>query len=218
MPPTLRLSLTIFSVGFAFEAGVDAYHLLAGSGAVVSGGVLLTLGAVATVFGLACLWIGRHELGALHRSRVAYAHGVFAAVIALAVAAAAPVGYVVSQTPGRVPGWLPDEVALAVGAAIVLTVGMYVVIVLHLVGRTGRVALALALVAAVLPAFFVASRLATDLPGLLAQPALTPGSLAGAFEPLVALFSWLFASYLFLLVAFADAHWRVAQGAAAPAG
>ena len=214
MTVNLRLSLTIFSIGFAIEAGLDLYHLLTGSTQLIAGGALLIIGGVATVVGLLFLWIGRHEWNELHRARVTHAHLTFLTVLVLGVAAGGPVAYYLYRSPGSIPSWVPIEVGIAVGLAVIVTVAMYVVIVLHLVGWGGKAVLGLSLFTSVFPAYLLATAVARDLPTYVAEAGSAPTALVAQVEPLFALFSWLFASYLFLLAAFADAHRRVAQGLA----
>ncbi|HYK93297.1 MAG TPA: hypothetical protein VEY07_04550 [Thermoplasmata archaeon] len=216
MPPNLRLSLTIFSIGFAIEAGIDLYHLITGSTQLIAGGSLFIIGGVATVVGLLFLWIGRHEWNELHQARVRHAHLTFLLLILLGAAAGGPVAWYLYRTPGSLPGWVPAEVGIAAGISVVVTVWLYVVIVLHLVGGGGKAVLGLSLVTSLVPAYLVATAIDRDLAGWVAAAGAAPASLASQVEPLFALFSWLFASYLLLLAAFADAHRRVARGLAAP--
>ena len=217
MPPNLRLSLTIFSVGFAIESAVDLYHLVTGSSQLVAGGALFLLGSVATVLGLLFLWIGRHEWNEVHRARVRHAHAAFAAILALGAAAVGPVAYYLYTAHGPLPGWVPTEVGIAVGLSIIVTVWMYVVVVLHLVDFGGKALLGLSLAASVPPAYWIGFSVAQNLPTYVNAAMGNPPSLVTQVEPLFQLFSWLFASYLLLLVAFTDAHRRVVRGVAGAA-
>lgn len=214
MPPNLRLSLTIFSVGFAIESGIDLYHLVTGSTQLIAGGSLFLIGAVATVLGLLFLWVGRHEWNELHRARVRHAHLTFLGVLVLGAVAVGPAAYFGAESPNAVPAWVPPLVGAAAGLALVVTVAMYVVVVLHLVGYAGKAVLGLSLIASLVPAYLLAVAIDRDLPSYLSAAGSNPPSVLAQIEPLFALFSWLFASYLFLLVAFVDAHRRVARGLA----
>ena len=51
MAPNLRLSLTIFTIGFIIEAGVNAYDILTHSSKGTTGEVLFGIGVVATLLG-----------------------------------------------------------------------------------------------------------------------------------------------------------------------
>lgn len=212
MTVNLRISLTIFSLGFALEAGVDLFHVLTGSTTLIAGGSLFLLGAVATVLGLLFLWVGRHEWNELHRQRVRHAHLTFVGVLVLGAAAAAPPAYFAYANPTRLPAWLGPEVGAAVALSLLVTVAMYVVVVLHLVGPAGKAVLALALLTAVPVSYYIGLDVARDLPKYIAAATAGPTGVLPIAEPVLGLFSWLFASYFFLLAAFAEAHHRVARG------
>lgn len=217
MAPNLRLSLTIFSIGFAIESGVDVYHVVTGSVQPIAGGYLFLLGIVATILGLSFLWIGRHEWNELHTQRVRHAHLAFASTVALGAAAAGPAAYYGYTSPDALPGWLGPEVGAAVGVALLVTVWMYIVIVLHLVGGPGKAVLVLSMIAAAPVAYLLGLTVSQDLPVYLHAATAGPRGVLPLAEPALDLLSWLFASYLLLLVAFADAHRRVARGQAAVA-
>ncbi len=212
MAPNLRLSLTIFSVGFAIESGVDLYHVLTGTVQLIAGSSLFLVGTVATVLGLLFLWIGRHEWNEVHVQRVRHAHLAFATSVVLAAAAVGPAAYYGYVSPDALPWWLGAEVGAAVAISLLVTVWMYIVIVYHLVAWPGKAILGLSLFVAVPVAVLFGQSIMINLPSYLHSATSSPMGVLPLVEPALNLLSWLFASYVLLLAAFADAHRRVARG------
>lgn len=217
MPPNLRLSLTIFSIGFAIESGVDIYHLVTGSTALVAGGSLFLIGGIATAAGLLFLFLGRHEWNEVHHDRVRHAHLAFAAVLALGAAAVAPPAYYATRSSATLPFWVGPEVGAAIALALVISIVLYDLVVFHLVATAGKALLVIATLAAAPVAYVIGSTVAANLPNYLDTVRGTPGALIVLVGPVVQLLSWLFACYLLLLIAFTDAHRRVARGLAVDA-
>lgn len=212
MPPNLRLSLSIFTAGFAIEAGVNAYDILSDSSKGTTGEVLFIVGVLATLLGVTFLTLGRHEWNELHRQRVHHAHLTFLVTVVLAAAAAGPVAYYAYLPSLAIPGWLAYEVGAAVGASLFFSFVLYAIIVYHLLGRTGRAILALALVAAVPVVAVVGYHIAGGLPTYLVTVRASPTKLAALIEPVLAYLSYMFLAYALFAVAFIDAHRRVAMG------
>jgi len=216
MPPNLRLSLTIFTIGFAIEAGVDVYHLVTGSPKLVAGGTLFFVGVIATVLGLIFLTLGRHEWNELHRARVHHAHLTFLVVVLLGAAAAGPLAFYAYMPSLSIPSWLAYEVGAAIGASLFFTFILYALIVYHLLGSAGRAILAMALVAAIPVVGFIGYYIAGDIPSYLATVRSSPTKLAALVEPVVSYLSYMFLAYALFAVAFIDAHRRVARGLEPP--
>ncbi len=216
MAPNLRLSLTIFTIGFAIEAGVNAYDILTGSSKGTTGEVLFIIGVVATLFGVTFLTIGRHEWNELHKQRVHHAHLTFLVTVLLALAAAGPVAYYVYMSALALPTWLAYEVGAAVGASLFFSFVLYAIIVYHLLGTTGRAILIAALVAAVPVVGVVGFHIAGALPTYLATVRSSPTKLAALIEPVATYLSYMFLAYGLFAVAYIDAHRRVARGLEPP--
>jgi uncharacterized membrane protein YidH (DUF202 family) len=214
--PNLRLSLSIFTIGFAIEAGVNAYDVLTGTSTGRTGEILFVIGALATVVGVTFLTLGRHEWNELHKQRVHHAHLTFLLTVLLALAAAGPVAYYAYMAGLAIPGWLAYEVGAAVAASLFFSFVLYAIIVYHLLGTTGRVILALALVAAVPVVGIVGYHIAGGLPMYLTTARSSPSTLVALIEPVAAYLSYMFLAYGLFAVAFIDAHRRVAKGLQPP--
>lgn len=212
MAPNLRLSLSIFTVGFLIEAGVNAYDVLTGSSTGRTGEILFVVGALATIIGVTFLTIGRHEWNELHKQRVHHAHLTFVLTILLALAAAGPVAYYAYMTSIAIPSWLAYEVGAAVAGSLFFSFVLYAIIVHHLLGTTGRVILGLALIAAIPVVGIVGYHIAGDLPVYLTTVRSSPAKLVALVEPLSAYLSYMFLAYGLFAIAFLDAHRRVAKG------
>jgi uncharacterized membrane protein YidH (DUF202 family) len=216
MAPNLRLSLSIFTVGFLIEAGENAYDVLTGTSSGRTGEVLFLIGALATVLGITFLTIGRHEWNELHKQRVHHAHLTFLLTVLLVVAAAGPVAYYAYMGSLAIPGWLAYEVGAAVAGSLFFSFVLYAVIVHHLLGTTGRIILALALVAAVPVVGIVGYHVAGGLPIYLSTVRSSPTKLVALIEPIATYLSYMFLAYGLFAVAFIDAHRRVAKGLPPP--
>lgn len=215
MPPNLRLSLTIFTVGFLIEAGVNAYDVLTGSSGSRSE-FLFILGAVASLMGITFLTLGRHEWNALHRSRVHHAHLTLLVTVLLAIAAAGPVAYFAYMASLAIPSWLAFEVGAAVAGSLFFSFVLYAIIVYHLLGKAGQAVLVLALLTAVPVVGIVGYHLASDLPTYLSTARSSPSKLVALIEPLSTFLSYMFLAYSLFALAFLDAHRRVARGLEPP--
>lgn len=216
MAPNLRLSLTIFTIGFLIEAGVNAYDILTGSSKGTTGEALFLVGVIATLLGVTFLTLGRHEWNELHKQRVHHAHLTFLVTVLLALAAAGPIAYYVYMSALAIPSWLADEVGAAVAASLFFSFILYAIIVYHLLGRAGRAILVLALVAAVPVVGVVGYHISGGIPTYLVTVRSSPTKLAALIEPVVAYLSYMFLAYALFAVAFIDAHRRVARGLEPP--
>ncbi|MFZ0829909.1 MAG: hypothetical protein WCB18_09935 [Thermoplasmata archaeon] len=216
MAPNLRLSLTIFTVGFAIEAGVNAYDILTGSSKGTTGEVLFGIGVVATLMGVLFLTLGRHEWNELHHQRVHHAHLTLLVTVLLGAAAAGPVAYYAYMSGLAIPSWLAYEVGGAVAGSLFFSFILYAIIVYHLLGTTGRAILILALVAAIPVVGIVGYHISGDLPAYLATARASPSKLVSLIEPVLAYLSYMFLAYALFAVAFIDAHRRVARGLEPP--
>jgi uncharacterized membrane protein YidH (DUF202 family) len=212
VPPNLRLSLAIFTVGFLIEAGVNAYDILTGSSKGSTGEVLFIIGLLATLLGITFLTLGRHEWNELHRTRVHHAHLTFLVTVLLAVAAAGPVAYYAYMISLAIPSWLAYEVGAAVAGSLFFSFVLYAIIVYHLLGRAGRTILVLALVAAVPVVGVVGYHIAGGLPTYLVTVRSSPAKLAALIEPVASYLSYMFLAYSLFAIAYLDAHRRVATG------
>ncbi|HLY77408.1 MAG TPA: hypothetical protein VKT21_05945 [Thermoplasmata archaeon] len=211
MPPNLRLSLTIFTLGFLIEAGVNAYDVITGSAGRRSE-ILFIVGAVASLLGILFLTLGRHEWNELHRNRVHHAHLTLLVTVLLALAAAGPVGYYAYIPSLAIPSWLAYEVGAAVAGSLFFSFILYAVIVYHLLGRAGQTIIVLALVAAIPVVGIVGYHIASDLATYLLTVRSSPSKLVALIEPIASYLSYMFLAYSLFAIAFLDAHRRVARG------
>lgn len=212
MAPNLRLSLSIFTIGFLIEAGEDVYSLMFHASKQLAGETLFVVGVVATVVGMIFLTIGRHEWNELHRTRVGHAHATFLTVVLLGAAAAGPLAYYGYNPSVTIPSWISYEAGAAIAASLFFSFILYAVIVYHLLSPGGRATLAVALAAAVPVAGVVGFFVARDIPTYLATVRASPTKLTTLVEPVVSYLSYMFLAYALFAVAFMDAHRRVAQG------
>lgn len=212
MPVNLRLSLSVFKVGFAAESAGGFVALLGNGQGLPFHGYLLLVTPLFSALGILFLWLGRHEWNELHRSRVGHANTAFGLSILATVLAAAPVAYLSFMGSSNPPGW----VALEFGAAVALVFGVtfvtYALIASHLVGPVGQVAMALGLLWAVFISALIGLALSSQLPTIVGTIVARDLSFAPIERPIVLLDALLGFSYLAFFVAFADAHWRVARG------
>ena len=77
MAINLRLSLTVFKLGFAAESASGFIALASASHQLPFHGIIILLGPVITAIGILFLYLGRHEWNELHRTRVRYANVAF---------------------------------------------------------------------------------------------------------------------------------------------
>ena len=212
MTVNLRISLTVFKIGFAAESAGGFVALLSGSSKLAFNGWLLLLNPAFTALGVLFLWIGRHEWNELHRTRVGHTNLAFAVSIIATLLAAAPIGVLTLYGNTNPPGWVSLEFGAAVAVVFAVTFVTYALVAAHLVGRLGEVAMGLGLGWAVLLSALIGLALAPDVHSIVVSVAARNPAVASIFQPITLLDALLAFSYLAFLVAFADAHYRVARG------
>ncbi len=148
----------------------------------------------------------------LHRTRIGHANLAFAVSLVATALAGAPIAYLTVVGGPSPPTWLGIEFGVSVALVFAVTFVTYALVAAHLVGRLGEIAMGLGLGWAV----FISAAI-----GLVLSPQLDPivqtitnrsVSLGPIVDPITLLDALLGFSYLAFFVAFADAHYRVAQG------
>lgn len=210
----LRLSLTVFKIGFAVESASGFAALAAGASALPFHGSLILLSPVFSAFGILFLWVGRHEWNEVHRRRVGHANLAFGVSLLAIALAAAPVAYLSAIGGASPPGWLAVEFGAAVAVLFAVTFVTYALVAAHLVGRLGEIAMGLGLAWAVFISGLIGLALSPQLAPLVRTIAARSPAVEAIAQPITLLDALLAFSYLAFLVAFADAHYRVARGRA----
>ena len=218
MTVNLRLSLTIFKVGFAAESASGFVALASHSQALPFHGVLVLLGPAFTALGLLFLYLGRHEWNELHRTRVRYANAAFGVSLAAIALAAAPIAYLSLAGSGNSPGWLAAEFGIAVALVFAVTFVTYALLAAHLVGRSGEIAMGIGLGWAVLVSGAIGLAVSGQLGPIVRAVTARSASIGPIVDPITLLDALLAFSYLAFLLAFVDAHYRVARGLDATTG
>jgi hypothetical protein len=208
----LRLSLTVFKIGFAAESGSGFIALASNSSQLPFHGFLSLLIPVFSALGILLLWAGRHEWNQLHRTRVGHANLAFAVSLIATVLAAAPIAYLAATGGPNPPGWLAVEFGVAVGLVFGITFVTYALVAAHLVGRLGEVAMGIGLAWAALISAAIGIVLAPQLHPIATTILTGAGAIDPITRPITLLDALLAFSYLAFFVAFADAHRRVARG------
>lgn len=216
MTVNLRLSLTVFKIGFGVQSASGFLALAGGAGDLPFHGYLLLLSPLFTAFGILFLWVGRHEWNELHRARVGHANLAFAVSILATALAAAPVAYLAVQGGPEPPQWLGLEFGVSVALVFAVTFVTYALVASHLVGVVGRVAMALGLGWAALISALIGLTLAAQLHPIVATIVARSPAFGPIEQPISALDALLAFSYLAFFVAFVDAHRRVALGLTPP--
>jgi hypothetical protein len=212
MAVNLRLSLTVFKIGFAAESAGGFVALLSGSSKLPFNGLLVLLNPAFTAVGILFLWVGRHEWNGLHRKRVGHANAAFTASLVAIALAAAPIGILSLYGNPTPPSWLGIEFGAAIALVFGVTFVTYALVAAHLVGRLGEVAMGIGLGWAVLLSALIGVALAPDLSPIVRSVAARSPAVGAIFQPITLLDALLAFSYLAFFVAFADAHYRVAKG------
>lgn len=212
MTVNLRLSLTVFKIGFAAESANGFVALASGAGQLPFHGFLLLLSPILSAFGILFLWVGRHEWNELHRTRVGHANLAFAVSLVATALAAAPVAILSAYGGPSPPWWLGVEFGIAVALVFGVTFVTYALVASHLVGRVGRVAMAFGLGWSILISAAIGLVLAPQLTPLVHNVVARSTNLDPITQPIFLLDALLALSYLAFFVAFTDAHYRVVKG------
>jgi uncharacterized membrane protein YidH (DUF202 family) len=208
----LRLSLTVFKVGFAVESASGFAALGSNAAELPYHGALELLSPLFTLFGILFLWIGRHEWNELHRARVGHANLAFALSIIATGLAAAPIAFLTAEGDPTPPGWLTFEFGISVALVFAITFVTYALVASHLVGPIGKVAIAAGLAWAVLLSAAIGLALAPQLHPIVDTVVVLSPAIDSITRPITLLEALLAFSYLAFFVAFADAHYRVVRG------
>jgi hypothetical protein len=208
----LRLSLTIFKIGFAAESASGFAALAAGSSQLPFHGALILLNPIFTAFGILFLWVGRHEWNTLHRTRVGHTNLAFAASIIATILAAAPIAYLAYLGNPSPSPWIGAEFGIAVALVFAVTFVTYALVAAHLVGRLGEIAMGLGLAWAVLVSAAIGLVLSGQLDPIVRTISNRSVAIGPIIDPINLLDALLAFSYLAFFLAFVDAHYRVAKG------
>ncbi len=212
MTVNLRLSLTIFKIGFLVESASGFAALTTSSSQLPFHGDLLLLSPLFSGIGILFLYVGRHEWNELHLTRTRYASTAFAVSLVTILLAAAPIAYLSAVGGPTPPGWLAIEFGLAIALVFGTTFVTYAVVAAHLVGRVGEIAMGLGLAWSIIISALIGIALTPQLHPIVST-ILARSTAFGSFtQPISLLDSLLGFSYLAFFVAFAEAHYRVAKG------
>lgn len=214
MTVNLRLSLTVFKIGFLVESASGFFALLTGANHLPFHGYLILLSPVFSAIGILMLYVGRHELGEVHSQRVRYASAAFGINLVAIVLAAVPIAYLTyTGAAATDPTW-----ELVFGASVAIIFGItfvtYALVAAHLVGRLGEIAMGLGLAWSLIVSAFIGLALSPQLRPLVQSIAARSPAIGSVTTPITLFDGLLGFSYLAFFVAFADAHWRVARGLA----
>lgn len=217
MTVNLRLSLTIFKIGFAAESLSGFVALASASYQLPFHGFLILLGPAFTAFGILFLYLGRHEWNELHRTRIRFAGLAFAVSLVAIALAAVPIAFLAVAGGGGSPGWWGVEFGIAVALVFAVTFVTYALVAAHLVGRSGEIAMALGLGWAVIVSAAIGLAISGQLAPIVKTIADRSVALGPIVDPITLLDALLAFSYLAFFLAFVDAHYRVARGLPSPA-
>lgn len=212
MTVNLRLALTVFKVGFAAESASGFVALAGGASQLPFHGFLVLLNPAFTALGILFLWVGRHEWNELHRTRVGHANLAFGLTLLAIVLAAIPVAYLTLVGGATSGGWPTVLFGAAVGFVFGATFITYALVASHLVGRVGEIAMGVGLGWAVILSGLIGLALSAQIDPIVHLVVSRNISVAPILNPITLLEALLSFSYLAFLVAFSDAHYRVAHG------
>jgi hypothetical protein len=212
MPVNLRLSLTVFKIGFLVESASGFAALLTGANHLPFHGYLILLSPVISGVGILFLYVGRHEWNELHLTRVRFAGTAFALNLVAIVLAAVPIAYLTitgAASSSRV--W---EIVFGTSIALIfgITFVTYALVAAHLVGRVGEIAMGVGLAWSLIISALIGIALSPQLRPLAQSIAARSPALGSVTSPITLFDGLLGFSYLAFFVAFADAHYRVAKG------
>ncbi|MCI4366100.1 MAG: hypothetical protein L3K10_08640 [Thermoplasmata archaeon] len=212
MTRNLRISLTVLSLGFAFEGVGEVYTRFFAGAAPPGVTFLFLLPLVLTVLGLLFVWVGREEWNEVHRVRVRTANRVFAYSLLGGVVAGALLALLVEVPSLGTPPWAQAVFGAAVASLVFGTFVTYAYLVFHLVSDSGRVAVVIALVWALIVSVAVAVVIAANLSTVITLVNTPTFSIPNFVAPVEFLISYLFVSYFLLLAAYIEAHVAVTRG------
>jgi hypothetical protein len=213
MVSSLRISLTILSIGFAVEGIAELYSLTT-QGALLPGtSVIFLLPAVFTILGLLFILVGKHEWDEIQQNRIHRANAVFEVSLLAGVLGFLELAGLALYPSFGTPWWTEVLFGGLLGGFVLGTFVTYGLIVFHLVHKPSKVALVAAMVWALGVSALIGVALATDLPAILALIAARSLAFESLAAPIDYLVSFLFLSYFLLLAAYLDAHLTVARGA-----
>jgi hypothetical protein len=215
MTGSLRVSLTILSIGFAVEGAGEVYSLLTAGAFLPGTSLLFLLPAALTCVGLSFLLVGLHEWDEVHRARVRRSNLIFGLSVFAGFVAAIEVGLLAAYPSVGVPWWAELVFGVAAGAFLLGTFVTYAHLVFHLVSRPSQVVLVASTCWALAVSAFIGEALAADLPSILGSIGARSFSIDYLVSPIDYLASFLFVSYFLLLGAYVDAHITVARRHAA---
>ncbi len=212
MTANLRVSLAIFSAGFAIEGGVEAYTVATPGSAHPGTSLLFVIPAVCTLAGLLFVFVGRHEWNQVHRTQVRRANAVFVLSLLGGVVAGALIAVLLAYPSIGTPPWAQIVFGAAIGSLLFGTFVTYALLVFHLVGTASRAALLASIVWSFAVSAYVAAAFAGHLGTTLALISSRSFTVPSFLSPVDTLASYLFVSYFLLLAAYGEAHIVVARG------
>jgi hypothetical protein len=212
----LRVSLTVFKIGFAVESASGFAALFTNSTQLPFHGAVVLLSPVFSGLGILFLWVGREEWNQLHRSRVTHTNRAFGVTLLAAALAAAPIAYLTAVGAPQPPWWLGIEFGIAVALIFGFTFVTYALLAAHLVGRLGEIAMGVGLAWSLILSGAIGLVLAGQLHPIVQTISSRSLAISSIFDPITLLNALLAFSYLAFFLAFTDAHYRVAVGLGPP--
>lgn len=208
----LQIALTVLSIGFALEAGVELYSLLSPGATTPGVSVLFVLPLVIAGVGLIFVWIGRAEWNDVHRSRARTAGHLFAVSLVGVAVAVLLLALLLLRPSIGTPLWAQVVFGAAVGSLVFGTFVVYAYLVYHLASTLGHVAIILGLVWALGVSILVSIDVARNLTTVLATISNRSFAIPLFVAPVDLLVCYLFLSFLLLLAASIEAHTAVYRG------
>ena len=212
MVSSLRISLTVLSIGFALEGAVEVYSLMTAGAFWPATSLIFLLPALATLLGLLFLLVGKHQWDETHRHRVQTANTVFEASVLAAALAVVELATLSAFPAVGIPVWSQILFGGLVAGFVLGTFVTYGLLVFHLVHAPSKVALVAAMLWAWIVATLIGAAVAVELPSILGLIATRSLSFESLVAPVDYMLSFLFLSYFLLLGAYVDAHVTVARG------
>jgi hypothetical protein len=218
LPPNLRASLTVLSIGFAVEGAGELYSLATPGASHPGESIWFAVPAALSLVGILFVWFGRHEWNELHEHRARRGSQIFVVSLLGGVVTALLLGLLIAYPSIGTPPWAEVLFGASLASLLFGTFVTYAYLVSHLVTGPTKVALAVALLWALVVSAFVTLSLASDLPTVVGLIRSRQFSIPTFLSPVESLVSYLFLSYFLLLAAYVDAHVAVARGLSPLAG